>query len=43
MSALEPIVFTRGVPATESFPKDEMAAAAQEAIRAHGDTILQYG
>ncbi len=43
MSTNEAIVFTRGVPATESFPKDEMAAAAQEAIRAHGDTILQYG
>ncbi len=43
MSAPEAIVFTRGVPATESFPKEEMATAARDAIRAHGDTILQYG
>ena len=43
MSALEAIVFTRGVPATESFPKKEMATAALDAVHAHGDTILQYG
>jgi len=43
MSVPETIIFTRGVPATESFPTEDMAIAAQEAIRAHGDTILQYG
>jgi len=37
------INFTRGVPATESFPVEEIAAAAERAITRYGRTILQYG
>lgn len=43
MTNLEPIVFTRGVPATESFPLDEMVAATERALRKSGDKTLQYG
>ena len=43
MSAPEAIIFTRGVPATESFPSEKMASAARTAIREQGDTIMQYG
>ena len=43
MSDLPLIQFTRGVPATESFPIAEMAAAAERAVTAYGPTILQYG
>lgn len=37
------INFTRGVPATESFPVEAMSAAAQSAVAKYGATILQYG
>jgi DNA-binding transcriptional MocR family regulator len=37
------IHFTRGVPAEESFPLEEMAEAAQRAVVEYGRTILQYG
>jgi DNA-binding transcriptional MocR family regulator len=37
------INFTRGVPATESFPIDEVIDAATAALKEHGKTILQYG
>jgi len=43
MSTLEPINFTRGVPANESFPLDELQDAAAAVLREHGATILQYG
>ena len=43
MSDRPEINFTRGVPATESFPIEDMAAAAQRAIQKYGTTILQYG
>lgn len=43
MSALEQINFTRGVPATESFPTREIADAAAAVLTEYGDTILQYG
>ena len=43
MSLPVKIVFTRGVPAIESFPTEEMATAARDVIRAYGNTILQYG
>lgn len=43
MSTLEPINFTRGVPAVESFPIDEMIDATQAAMRAHGPAMMQYG
>jgi len=37
------INFTRGVPATESFPIDEVIAAANAALKATGVAMLQYG
>jgi len=37
------INFTRGVPATESFPIDEVIAAASAALKARGVAMLQYG
>jgi len=37
------INFTRGVPATESFPIEDMVAAGQAAIEKYGTTIFQYG
>ena len=43
MNDLNPIAFTRGVPATESFPIDDVARAASDAIRNYGEVILQYG
>ena len=43
MSKLKPINFTRGVPAVESFPVEEISAAADAALKRHGGTILQYG
>ncbi len=44
MSTERPVInFTRGVPATESFPIEDMVSAAERALRQHGSTILQYG
>ncbi len=43
MSNQSVINFTRGVPATESFPVEPMSAAAQRALDKYGTTILQYG
>lgn len=43
MSATETINFTRGVPATESFPTAELAECTATVLRSHGETILQYG
>ena len=43
MSALETINFTRGVPANESFPTDDLATCATAALAANGDAMLQYG
>ena len=37
------INFTRGVPATESFPVEKMIAASKTALETYGTTILQYG
>src|SRR5689334_15924630 len=42
MSA-QPINFTRGVPAIESFPTDELIAAASTVLKEHSATVLQYG
>lgn len=40
----KPVInFTRGVPATESFPIEDMIAASQRALEKYGTTILQYG
>jgi DNA-binding transcriptional MocR family regulator len=43
MSDKPEINFTRGVPATESFPIEEVIAASQAALEKYGTTILQYG
>jgi 2-aminoadipate transaminase len=37
------INFTRGVPANESFPVDDLVAAAEAALRQNGAQMLQYG
>ncbi len=41
--ANQTIKLTRGVPPSESFPKDQLAEAAGEALAEYGDVILQYG
>jgi 2-aminoadipate transaminase len=43
MADPKPINFTRGVPAVESFPVDEVIDAATAALKEHGRAILQYG
>ena len=43
MSEETTINFTRGVPATESFPVEDMIEASQAALEQYGTTILQYG
>jgi DNA-binding transcriptional MocR family regulator len=43
MSNLEPINFTRGVPANESFPIDEVRAAADAVLKERGAALMQYG
>ena len=40
---MDTINFTRGVPANESFPLDEVASAAIDALKARGAAMLQYG
>ena len=42
MSA-QTINFTRGVPAIESFPVDELIEAARVVLKEHAATVLQYG
>ena len=37
------INFTRGVPANESFPIDEVIDAARAALKTNGAAMLQYG
>ncbi len=43
MSDKPVINFTRGVPATESFPVEQILAASKLALERYGSTILQYG
>ncbi len=43
MTSLETINFTRGVPATESFPTADLASCTAAALAANGDAMLQYG
>ena len=43
MSQSKPINFTRGVPANESFPIDELIEAGKAALQQHGPALLQYG
>jgi 2-aminoadipate transaminase len=40
---VQPILFNRGVPATESFGIDDVIDCAKEALRAHGPAMMQYG
>jgi 2-aminoadipate transaminase len=40
---MEPINFTRGIPAPDSFPIDEIVEAAAAALRTGGRAMLQYG
>ncbi len=40
---MQTINFTRGVPANESFPLDEIVDAAAAALRTNGTQMLQYG
>jgi DNA-binding transcriptional MocR family regulator len=42
-TSIETINFTRGVPANESFPLDEVIDAATAALRSNGAAMLQYG
>ena len=39
----EIIAFTRGIPATESFPIQKLITCSQEVLAHHGKAILQYG
>jgi DNA-binding transcriptional MocR family regulator len=43
MSELQPINFTRGVPANESFPLEEIRDAASTIIADSGAAVMQYG
>ncbi len=43
MSNLQPINFTRGVPANESFPLAEIMDAANSILKEKGAAIMQYG
>lgn len=43
MSKPQTILFTRGVPAPESFPTETLAEASAAAISNYGNVILQYG
>ncbi|MBN2369441.1 MAG: PLP-dependent aminotransferase family protein [Vicinamibacteria bacterium] len=43
MPELKQINFTRGVPAVESFPIDDVIDAAKSVLNEHGRTMLQYG
>ena len=43
MSATDVINFTRGVPANESFPIDEVIESVTGVLREQGAAILQYG
>ena len=43
MSTPELINFTRGIPAPESFPLEELREAAVAVLRDHGPAVLQYG
>ena len=43
MGSMQTINFTRGVPANESFPIDELIDAATAILKSHGPAVLQYG
>lgn len=43
MAEVQPINFTRGVPANESFPLTELSEAATAAFAQHGAAMMQYG
>jgi 2-aminoadipate transaminase len=43
MNELQPINFTRGVPAAEAFPIAQLSVCAKTAVETSGQTLLQYG
>lgn len=43
MSNPSPINFTRGVPASDSFPAEDLVAASAAALRSQAGPVLQYG
>jgi DNA-binding transcriptional MocR family regulator len=43
MGSMQTINFTRGVPANESFPIDELIDAATAILKTQGAAVLQYG
>jgi DNA-binding transcriptional MocR family regulator len=43
MATLEQINFTRGIPANESFPLDELRDATAAVLQQHGPAVMQYG
>ena len=43
MSNTQPINFTRGIPANESFPLAEITEASQAILASNGPGIMQYG
>src|SRR2546426_10645119 len=43
MSNPSPINFTRGVPASDSFPTQDLVSASAAALRSQPETVLQYG
>jgi 2-aminoadipate transaminase len=43
MSNIQPINFTRGIPANESFPLAEITEASKAILASHGPGIMQYG
>ena len=43
MPTSEPINFTRGIPAVESFPLTELLDATAAVLKEHGAAIMQYG
>jgi 2-aminoadipate transaminase len=43
MSNLQPINFTRGIPANESFPIHDIVDATKAVLEKHGASVMQYG
>jgi 2-aminoadipate transaminase len=43
MTETDIIAFTRGIPAPETFPAEQLAACAQEVLLGEGRQVLQYG
>lgn len=43
MSNVQPINFTRGIPANESFPINDIIDASKAVLEKHGASVMQYG